>query len=619
MGLVRIEGLNVAQIIELNGTDPQTRDRSFIRSRDRHGHLQSITYADYLQISQRYARMIQGLRAQRKKSPSARFHVAFFMQNTPEALYLLGGCALTNATLVGINNAQTGARLAADVRNADVDVIFVDDAPQPRTERSFLASLVRADQRFGLPGLFPDFVIARRRLPEGHPPMIRTLDEALAHFGPGELTPSPLDENAPGMIIFTSGTTGAPKGIEIRWKKLVDVGVLCTTLMGYDASDVGYVCMPLNHSNSLYLNLMPALLNGATIFLRRRFSARSFVRDIEDAGVTLWNSVGDPVAYVLNTVGPEADYRHLSLRMVISTGTNAANRVAFARIFGLQMFAEAYGATEVGVVTLVTPETPDYSVGMVVSGKDVRICNELTDEMCEPAQVDGAGRIINFDEAVGEVVVRQASLGASAFSGYYNLPEQSAEAVDGRGFYHMGDLGAMVEINDHRHLIFMGRTGTARLRSRGENFSAACIERLLLDHPGVVGCAVIGVPHTDSTENDNPLFVLEVQRPERFDVGLFLRYCYEELPDYTRPGFIRLRTGLPRTDTHKIKKSALLHQFFERTPELDADPDDQLYRVHADGSITPFETADSQAEMARCTDPAVQTRFMAVTRRKDLF
>jgi long-subunit acyl-CoA synthetase (AMP-forming) len=75
--------------------------------------------------------------------------------------------------------------------------------------------------------------------------------------------PRPFSPNRTGVIIFTSGTTGTPKGIEVSWRKLFDVGIMSTAILNYGENDVGYACMPLNHSNSLYLNFIPALLNGA--------------------------------------------------------------------------------------------------------------------------------------------------------------------------------------------------------------------------------------------------------------------------------------------------------------------------------------------------------------------
>lgn len=104
-------------------------------------------------------------------------------------------------------------------------------------------------------------------------------------------------------------------------------------------------------------------------------------------------------------VGPEVDYSDLPLRMVVSTGTSVASRAEFTTIFGLEIFAEAYGSTEVGAMALVTPDTPHYSVGRVIAGRDVKVVDESSGQECEPAVVDQGSKIVNFERAVGEIVV----------------------------------------------------------------------------------------------------------------------------------------------------------------------------------------------------------------------
>jgi fatty-acyl-CoA synthase len=614
----QIQGMNVAQVIAFYGTDLKTRERTFLMYRDDDGELREVSYAAFYDTSLRYAEMIQQIRAEQGKIDAARFHVAFFMQNTPEVVYLLGGCAFGNATLVGINNAQVGEKLFTDLSSMDIDVVFADEVEQPRCGSTFVESLVEVHQRYGLDNLYPGYVIARKRQAGNHPARIATIEERLAELTGNISTTIPLDEDSTGVIIFTSGTTGVPKGIEVMWKKLIDVGVGFTSLLNYTEKDVSYICMPLNHSNSLFINLMSALLNGARVLLRRRFSAGNFVRDLKEGRATVWNCVGDPVMYVLKTIGTDADYTGLPLRTVVSTGTNAANRAEFTRIFGLDIFAEAYGSTEVGAVAMVTPQTPDYSVGQVIPGRDVRIVDETTGRECELAVLDTDGSITNFKQSVGEILVNQASLGDSAFSGYYNQPDESAARIDKKGYYRMGDLGALEEKDGERYVIFLGRTGTDRLRTKGENFSTTFVEEIITQYVGVANSAVIGIPFVDSTENDNPIYVLEVQNPRNFNLDEFYAFCIKEIPGYAQPGFIRLIRELPRTATHKIRKPILMHDFIERNPEKDADQNDLIYRIDPDG-IKEFKTGDYRSELARCTDPAVRARFAAATRRQNLF
>ena len=618
MALNDVMGMNIAQVIEYYGNHSRYRNRTFFMYYDEEGEFQEISFGRFLEISMNYAKLIDSLRRHQGKEAGGRFHVGFYMQNTPEVLYAFGGCAFANATLVGINNAQIGQRLAMDIKNMDVDMLFVDEIEQPKSVRTFLESVMEANDDFDLSSLYPQYVIARKKQQKNHPDRVVTIEEMLKTGAGKDFNPTPLEQERAGVIIFTSGTTGMPKGIEVPWKKVFDVGVISTTILDYGPDDVSYVCMPLNHSNSLYLSFIPALLNGAKLLLRRRFSAGNFVKDIERVGATVWNSVGDPVRYVLNTVGEKANYAHLPLRTVISTGTNAHNRKAFTRIFGLNIFTEAFGSTEVGAIATVTPDTPSYCVGKYLPGKEIKIVDESTGHERDPAQVDSTGRILNFDKAVGEILISQESLGNSAFTGYYNMPRESADRVDDAGYYHMGDLGAYVELEGGRYIIFLGRTGTDRLRSKGENFSAAFVEEIVLDYQGVLNCVVIGIPHVDSTENDNPIYIVEVEDPPQFDVSGLYAFCRNKVPAYALPGYIRVVGELPKTDTQKVRKPVLLREFIERTPTSDANEKDLLYSVNQ-GTLQEFTTGEYRREMGKCTDPTVRSRFEAVTRRQDLF
>lgn len=381
------------------GTDPATRDWVFMLNREDDGGLREYTYGEFFRASLEYGNMIGCMRDALGRSGEDRFHVGAFMQNRPEFLFALAGCAFTNSTLVGINNAQVGEKLAFDINNIDIDVLIADDCCQPGTDLSFAEKVLEAGRRFGFRNLESDRVFSAGCARGGAAAVDGLLDgyrDSLAGF-----TVKRLEPERPAVIIFTSGTTGAPKGIEVTWQKLIDVGVSSTRILGYTQRDVGYVCMPLNHSNSLYLNVMPALLNGARIMLRRRFSSSNFVKDITDSGATVWNSVGDPVHYVLSYLRESTrnpDFSHLPLRTVISTGTNSTDRKAFTKLFGLDIFTEVYGSTEAGVVAAVDEATPDHSVGKLI--RDVRILLEGEGAReARPAAVDPKGGISNLEDS----------------------------------------------------------------------------------------------------------------------------------------------------------------------------------------------------------------------------
>lgn len=619
MGIEKTAGLNLAEIIAYNGTDREIKDRIFMMFRQETDEIEHVSYADFYAKSLQCGHLIQRKKEEQGIKAFTRFHVGVFMQNIPDFFYILGGCAFTNSTLVGINNAQVGDKLSFDINNVDMNLLFVDTAIQPGTEGSFLDTVLTAKRKNGFSTLDETCIISIQK--SGYE-KISSLDQQLEELAPliETFVPDPLDVSGAALVIFTSGTTGAPKGIEISWEKMTHVGIHATGILKYTKKDVGYVCMPVNHSNSLYLNVMPAIMNGAKIFLRRKFSVSGFIRDIQDSGATIWNCVGDPVQYLLNHFSRKNrkhDYRDLPLRTVISTGTNSVNRAEFTDLFGLDIFTEVYGSTEAGALTAVDETTPPCSVGRLL--KDVRIVNEETFQECENAVLDENGAITNLGRCSGEVVVSQASLGASAFTGYYKLPQESSKkqiSIQGEMFYRMGDLGAIVEKDHVRYLIFLGRTGDW-IRHKGENWAPVDGIRIAGKYKGIVNMAIIGVPQSTGREDD-PMYIMEIQNDDPFDIRDFYTFCRKNLPHYMLPRFIRIMKKLPMTETLKLKNSLLKKDFYYRDEELDKNQYDQIYEIK-NHEIVAFQKPQYLKEMAKFTDPTNQDTLKAFTGNSDLF
>lgn len=608
--------MNFAQVLEMRGAEPTSGKRIFMMYRDDDENIHSITYAEFYRTSLLYGNMLRQMRDNKGVKPTERFHVGVYMQNTPEFLYLLGGCAFASGVLVGINNAQIGERLAVDINRMAVDVLFVDDAIH-KNGGTFLEKVLEAREKYVFDKVDErDIVVVsdkHSKLPHGISTIGAKVDEYAEKAS--SFQPYGFNEDATGLIIFTSGTTGAPKGIEVSWKKLVDVGINATRILNYTENDVGYVCMPLNHSNSVYLNIMPALLNGARIGLRRKFSATRFVKDLEDYRATVWNCVGDPVQYVLNVVG-DRDHSHLPLRIVISTGTPPDNRDRFSGIFGLTEFKEVYGSTESGAITQITQDSPRYTVGRLL--KDIKVVAEDDpDRECALAMVAENDRIVNFENAVGEIVVSQSSLGDSKFTGYYKMPEENMKRIDHNNCFHMGDLGAIVEgIGGAKYLIFLGRTGDW-IRCKGENWVAIDVENIIARYEGISLAAVIGIPQSTGREDD-AMYIIETAEPEEFDVKVFYEYCAKELPHYTLPRFIRVVRSLPQTDTLKTQRELLRREHFTRSPEKDATNEDLLFEL-TDGELRRFTAVDYYKELAKYRDPTARDRLVVSTRNPRIF
>ncbi len=188
---------------------------------------------------------------------------------------------------------------------------------------------------------------------------------------------------------------------------------------GIGPDDVVGLSMPMFHSNAMIAGWSVALAGGASMVLRRKFSASGFVADVRRHGVTYANYVGKPLNYILAT--PESpDDASSSLRIMYGNEASAADRERFAARFGCRV-VDGFGSTEGGVAITRTPDTPPDALGPMRS--PVAVVNPDTGA---PTRIGEIGEIVNTS-------------GPGLFSGYYNDPDATAERMRG-GIYHTGDL-----------------------------------------------------------------------------------------------------------------------------------------------------------------------------------
>jgi fatty-acyl-CoA synthase len=208
------------------------------------------------------------------------FHVGVLLENVPEFVFLLMGAGLAGAAVVGINPTRRGAELARDINHTDCQLIITDDSMRPLLD--------------GIPlDLTPD-----RILEVQSPVYARLLAAARETIARGELDVAPApDPETLFALLFTSGSTGAPKAVRMTQGR----AARAVAQAMFTPDDVLYCAMPLYHGNALNANLFPALRSGATIALRRKFSASSFLPDARRYGVTFFNTVGRALNHILST------------------------------------------------------------------------------------------------------------------------------------------------------------------------------------------------------------------------------------------------------------------------------------------------------------------------------
>jgi fatty-acyl-CoA synthase len=483
-------------------------------------------------------------------------HVGVLLDNIPEYPVWLGAAAVTGATIVGINPTRRGAELTSDIRHTDCQLIV--------TEEKYLPLLEGLD--LSLP-----------------PERILLVDspgyaEHLAPHRGAALPEREVDPQGIYLLVFTSGTTGAPKAVICSQGRLAHVASVMNSVFGVSRDDVCYQVMPMFHSNTLMAGWAPALRAGATSALRRKFSASGFLPDVRRYGVSFFNYVGKPLAYILAT--PERpDDADNPLERVF--GNEAAERdiERFSKRFGCKV-TDSYGSTEGGAVVARTPGMPKGALGL--ADEHHAVLDPETGQECVRARFDEVGRLLNPDQAIGELVNRA---GGAGFEGYYNNPEAEAARIREKAFW----TGDLVYRDEAGYFYFAGRDFDW-LRVDGENFAAAPIERILDRHPDVSLCAVYAVP--DVEVGDQVMAALELHAGRSFDPAGFASFLAREPDLGTKwmPRYMRICQALPITQTNKILRRQMSRERWEC--------DDPVWRRDADGRYQRM-TPDDKAALRR--------------------
>jgi fatty-acyl-CoA synthase len=469
------------------------------------------------------------------------FHVALLMDNVPEYVFWMGGAALAGAVLVGGNPTHRGDELARDLSHTECQLLVTNPTYRTLVEGHDLG-----------PSLPPERILvvddATGDLDPAASSPYAALLAGVAGAGLPDQEAIGVTEETLGLLLFTSGTSGAPKACLCSQGRLARIGSILTQMYQLTDDDVCYLAMPLFHSNALMAGWAPALATGATAALRERFSASQFLVDVRRYGVTYFNYVGKPLSYILAT--PEhPDDADTTLRQCFGNEAAEADVATFATRFGCAV-QDAYGSTEGGASVQRTPDTPRGALGRALPG--TLILDAETGEECPRASFDERGRLLNAEEAIGEMV---SQTGAAGFEGYW----RNAEADQARvkyGWYWTGDLA----YRDEDDFFYFAGRDYDWLRVDGENFAAAPVEGILQRYPDVVLSSVYAVP--DTVVGDQVMATVLLHEGRTFDPAAFLAFLEGEgdLGTKWAPKYIRVTDRLPETATTKVMKRVLRNE-----------------------------------------------------------
>jgi acyl-CoA synthetase (AMP-forming)/AMP-acid ligase II len=470
-----------------------TPERPFVVTAGR-----SFSYAEIYSLSRRCATML------RKRGVGKGDHVALISGNSAAFLIAWFGINAVGAVAVCLNDQLMGDSVDYLVAQSDSRLILADE--------DWLSSKY-GDLREGRADL----------------PFLRIDDEGflaqLYVLPEGEVEPNaPHDVCA---ILYTSGTTGRPKGVMCAHGGYVATGSQSARILELTADDRIFVYLPLFHTNPQTYAVMSALTVGASLGLRRRFSATSFFEDARALQVTGCTFVGTVLAILAARYAkPVRDHQ---MRFSIGGGTTAELARTVEERFGFKVH-ELYGMTEVGgwVSGSTAREHKLGANGRVRPDMQVQI-------------VDPADNPLPVGQR-GEIVVRPLEPNRILL-GYYNKPDEFAKAS--RNFwFHTGDVGSF---DGDGYLYFHGRTKEL-IRRGGEMISPQELEERLLKLSGIRDCAIVGVADQIMGEEVKAVVVADAD----FDLRDVRSWLADQVPPYMLPRFVERVAAIPRTQTEKI-------------------------------------------------------------------
>ncbi|MCV7355930.1 fatty-acid--CoA ligase FadD1 [Mycolicibacterium fluoranthenivorans] len=455
-----------------------------------------------------------------RADPERPMHVGTLLGNTPDMLTALAAAALGGYVLCGVNTTRRGDALARDIAKVDTQILITDAEHRPLLDGIDLAGVTVYDTGSD------EWAQLLAGAPDLAPHKEVTADDTF-------------------MMIFTSGTSGDPKAVEVPHATVLFAGSALVQRYELDSTDTCYLSMPLFHSNAVYAGWSVALSAGAAM-APATFSASGFLPDIRRYGATYMNYVGKPLAYILATA-EQPDDADNTLR--VAFGNEAADRDidVFSRRFGCTVW-DGFGSTETAVIITRTEDCPAGSIGKGFPG--VAIYHHETGEPCAVARFDDTGALINADEATGELV---NTSGSGLFRGYYNDKSATDERMRG-GVYWSGDLA----YQDADGWIYLAGRTADWMRVDGENLTSGPIERILLRLPAINRVAVYPVP--DELVGDQVMAAVVLRDGAELTPAEFAEFlaAQPDLSPKAWPRYLWIAADLPSTATNKILKRELV-------------------------------------------------------------
>jgi crotonobetaine/carnitine-CoA ligase len=499
-------------------------DRTFVIFDDLAGDVAQLNYAQFDEHVNRAANLLLALGI--AASDKVNLHLA----NCLDFLFLWFAAAKVGAVIMPTNIHASAAELEYLLNHSESRLIF--------THPDHVDVAERARQNCG--GVESVIVCGRSEQQSAY----RCFDELMAAqpTAAPDAKPSPIDEVA---ILYTSGTTARPKGVMVTNANYIYAGETVAKAIRLSPDDRHFVVLPLFHGNAQYYSTMSTLITGASMALMARFSASRYFDQCITHQCTVASLFAAPMRMLL-AQEPRDQHRNNRLRVVIFAQSVTQDQLSEWRQRFNAPLLQLWGMTETMGPPLMNPidyERRNMSVGFPVMGYELDL-------------VDNDGQSVERGE-VGQIVVR-GEPAWTVMKGYFKNPEATAETIR-QGWLWSGD-NARQDADGYFHFVDRAKD---MIKRAGENVAATEVETVILQHPKVFDCAVIGVP--DEIRDEKIMAVVVLHKGERADADEIIGWCQERLASFRVPQLVEFRQELPRTSVGKIQKHILRRESTAKT------------------------------------------------------
>ena len=478
---------------------------------------QKFTYRQFQRLTAAMAGMFKAMGLDRGD------RVALLLPNCPEFLLCWFGLSTMGAICVPINTAYKRDEAAYILKNSGARMFVAHNSLLPVAEQAAaLATGVQWKLVIDAPS----------------PPRDGWLDfsDRLGSGGTGSGLPDEVSPDDISMLVYTSGTTGNPKGVMVTHKMYVAAGQGFAHWTQASPEDRFFTCLPYFHANTHYYSTMGTLATGATLVVAGRFSASRFWGQVRDAKATVVNFIGMMMPILAKQPESPTDKQN-SVRLFYGSPADSPEFLqAFQERFDTDLIV-GFGMTETcyGTIEGIREERRPGSSGRARQHPDPSFRNQVT-------IVDDRGATV-APGTVGEICIKNPAV----MPGYWGDDEQTRLSLRD-GWLYAGDLARM---DGDGYLYFVDRKKDV-IRRRGENISSLEVEDVIKRHAGILDCAVIGVP-AELGEDEVKAYV--VRRPgSTLTPEDVVFWCAERLAYFKVPRYIEL---LPHTPSLRVRKDVL--------------------------------------------------------------